>query len=163
MKTSLVIALAALFVAPAAMAQVDPQGPDQLNAVNKLSQFVRSQHQPFSEDTKVADNGREDKVFYTRADWDQTLAFYKDVYANKGVLPNGVTCLGYFVVPRKRLATFTIMQNGKRFMLRVLDQPDGARFTIYGAAWQPAVRKHQRARRSHHRGYPAVPTRTYGL
>ena len=168
MRTSIVTvltgaALALLSFVPTASAQIDPESPEQLRAVQRLAEFVRAQHKPFSEDTKVADNGREDKVFYTRANWDQTLAYYKDVYANGVVLPGGVTCEGYFVVPNKRLATFTIQQDGHRFMLRVRDQPDGARFTIYGVAWQRVRKSTKRARRSHHRGYPAPTTRPYGL
>lgn len=163
MKTAIAIALASLFVVPVASAQVDPQAPEQLNAVDKLATFVRTQHAPFAEDTKISGNGREDKVFYTRADWDQTLAYYTDVYANSVVLPGGVTCEGYFVVAKKRLATFTLMQDGYRFMLRVRDQPDGARFTIYGAAWRRAPITRKAPTRSHHQGYPAAPTRTYGL
>ncbi|MFT7622739.1 MAG: hypothetical protein ACI9WU_001914, partial [Myxococcota bacterium] len=102
------VGLALLFAttcATTASAQTPPAG------INGMAETVRATYKPFQEDVRLEGRNkvREDLVFHTRASWDDTLQKHLDAYRWHTVLPGGITVKGYFVVPNKRIATFTLM------------------------------------------------------
>ncbi len=136
---------------------------DRAKRFEDIADHLRVAYKPFNETTRIGSKkGREDLVLHTRANWDGTLQKYMAAYRRGTKLKGGVTVRGYFVVPAKRIATFTLGQRGEKFMVVMHDDRDGARFVLWGMTF--ANRKRYRTkRRPFHRGYPPPKTVPYGL
>ena len=136
--------------------------PEPLQGLDSIAAYIRLVHKPFSEQVAVAPDGRTDRVFDTKMSWDQTLQFYQDAYHTARTLPGNVTCAGWFVVPSKHLATFTLYLGSERFMVVMNDAPDGARLTVWGVNFGSRVPPPFPSRPYHQTVAPEPPVR-YGL
>ncbi len=156
-RRPVLFALALLFAVPAAAQTRNP-------ALNKMGKIVRAKFQPFQEDVRLEGRNkvREDLVFQTRANFDQTFQEYKDAYQFHTVMKGGVRVLGYFIVPNKRVATFTLSHGGEKWMLVMRENPDGAELVLWGHSFARKGKRKVR-RRPFHRGHPKSPTVRYGL
>ena len=162
MNLKAVLGAATLFLAAQpALAQrtAPPPGPEE--PLDAISAYVRLVHKPYSEQVVISPEGRADRVFETRTSWEQTLRFYQDSYKESRSLPSDVTCGGWFVVPTKRIATFTLYQGPNKYMIVMNDSPDGARLTVWGVAFGVHP-KEERRRPFHQTIAPESPVR-YGL
>ena len=158
--------LAALMATGSAAAQddVNPSDPTRL----ALEDYLRRQYSPFQETTMVDDQGvREDRIFRTRARWEDTIRQHFDAYRFHTPL-NGFRCKGYFVNEHKRIATFTYDRDGRTYRVVSKDSPDGAVVTVWGASRvsseiRAMQNRGRRQQRPFHPGVAPAPARAYGL
>lgn len=150
-----------LLVAQSAFAQRTAPPANPQDPLDAISAYLRLVHKPYSEQVVVSPQGRADRVFETRATWQQTLEFYQDAYKTSRSLPSEVTCGGWFVVASKRIATFTLYQGPHKFMIVMNDGPDGARLTVWGVPF--GVHPKEERRRPFHQTLAPEPPIRYGL
>lgn len=135
--------------------QVEARGGDQA-----VGDHIRATYKPFDERTRVARNGREDRIFSTRASLEQVLARYHKAYATNAMLPGNIKVEGYFVVRGKRKGTVSFFHAGVSSMMVLHETADGVDMVLIGKRY---VKKRIGQQRPFHRGHPPVRTMRYGL
>ena len=138
------LSLGLLTFATTASAQLAPITP--AGSFDGISKAVRSMHQPFEERTTVSPKGRTDYVFHSAANFDEVVAYYKAAYAREVRMPHNLLIQGWHSVMAKRVATFTVYQDGRKYMLIAREDRDGTTFTVWGNKF---------------RTYSAAPTPNY--
>ena len=168
--TTITVSLAlALLIGVSAQAQ--PKKHTSKGSLDSISDYLRKREKPFREGSHTTRRGRQDRIFHTARDWQQTLTGYRTAYQNGTQLSDGVTVRGYFVNLTQRWATITLRQRNTNFTVEIRDVPDGTRFQLWGIEQLTYEQSNERTRqrrmgaqkRDFHRGYPKARVMRYRL
>ncbi len=166
MKLSVVCGFAIFLMAGSANAQ---SNQNRLGTLDSMSNHLRVEIKPFSEQNVVGRHGRTDRVFRTNRPYNQARSYYLKAYRQSRTLPGGVTVAGYFVNETRGYATITLYQAGHKFLLNIHNDREGARFVLWGKRYlthRATVEKYKKRKtqkRRYHRGHPPARVHRYRL
>jgi len=155
---NLLLFVLGLLLATATSVHAKP--PQVKDSGQQFSRFVRDVHRPYTETTVVGTKGQQIQMFDTRGKWASIVKYYKNAYAHDLTLNRSVTCEGYIVFSRKRIASITLYRGANRVMMEIHETRDGSRIKLFGVSHRS---RKVYNKRPFHRVVPLRSPRPYGI
>ena len=157
MRKSLLFVLGILL---STVGTVNAKPPQVTDSSQQFSRFLRDAHRTYAETSVVGQQGQQIQVFETREKWANIVKYYKNAYAYDLKLNRNVTCEGYIVFSRKRIASITLYRGASRVMIEIHQTTDGSRIKLCKVAHRSRKAYNKRP---FHRVVPLRSPRPYGI